>query len=186
MNCFMGIDPSLTGTGIFVLYEDGRNVSCEISTDPKKHPHSLERVDYISQKVVKLINKHKPVSILMEDYFNGRQAGTVIKLAELGTMLRTRVLENGNQFLTAKPSQIKKFVTGKGNCGKELILKCVYKKWAVDVSSNNIADACGMAYMCRAIYNSFNNVSQELLKYELEVLKLYSVDSYIKPYLTGV
>lgn len=182
MNCYMGIDPSLTGTGVFILNEDGSNSSCEIKTSLKGYENSLKRVDYIAEQVVELINKHKPIGILMEDYFVGRQPMTVIKLAELGTVLRIRILENGNNFFVTKPSQLKKFVTGAGNCGKDLILKCVFKKWNVDVSSNNIADACGMAYMCRAVHNQVNEISQELLKYEAEVLKLYSIESYIKPY----
>lgn len=46
---------------------------------------------------------------------------------------------------TMVPGVIKKFITGKGNAKKELILKEVYKKYKFDTTDNNIADAFAIA-----------------------------------------
>jgi hypothetical protein len=43
------------------------------------------------------------------------------------------------------PSAIKKFITGRGNCKKELVLKEVYRKFGFDTTINDIADAFALA-----------------------------------------
>ena len=167
---FLGLDLSLTGTGVFAL-KGAEIFPHEIKTKPDEFKHSLARVEHIADKVVAYVNNYKPDLIVVEDYFTGRNPRAVIQLCELGTMVRYKVLLNGNPILTVAPTQLKKFVLGKGNGAKELVLKGVYKKWAVDVSSNNLADACTLAFMARAIYNEQNGIDQNLLKYEDEVIK---------------
>lgn len=52
---------------------------------------------------------------------------------------------NRNQIRYAwTPSQIKKFVTGKGNASKEMVAVGVYKKWKFEGSSNDVTDAYGI------------------------------------------
>lgn len=184
MNCYLGIDPSLSASGVFFLYDDpSQNTGYEICTQKKDFSSSIHRVDFIANRIIEDIRKRKPVAIMMEDYFTGKMPGTVIQLAELGTMIRTRILESGNKFAVTPPTRLKKFVSGNGNSGKELMLKNVFKKWGIDLTSNNIADACGIAYMCRAIYNKLNNIPQVLTKYEAECIKDYTDElSVVKPY----
>ncbi|MGD2073064.1 MAG: hypothetical protein PVG65_06210, partial [Candidatus Thorarchaeota archaeon] len=45
------------------------------------------------------------------------------------------------------PSTLKKFVTGKGNCKKELILLKVYQKFEIEFDNHNLADAFSLAKM---------------------------------------
>ncbi len=49
------------------------------------------------------------------------------------------------KIITMVPGQIKKFITGKGNAKKELILKEVFRRYDFDTSDNNIADAFAIA-----------------------------------------
>lgn len=182
---YLGIDPSLTATGVYFLSTDKVNepdVCYEINTCKAEFSSSLHRVDYIASKIVEDIKKYNPVNIVMEDYFTGRQAGTVIKLAELGTMVRFRILEAGFSFFVSPPTKLKKFVSGSGSCSKDIMLKNVYKRWDVDTNSNNIADACGLAYMSQAIYNKVNKIDQKLTKYEEESIKPYSDDVKVRMY----
>ena len=46
---------------------------------------------------------------------------------------------------------LKKFVTGKGNGPKSVIIKGVYKKWGYDVDNDNLADAYGLARLAAAV-----------------------------------
>ncbi len=49
------------------------------------------------------------------------------------------------------PTQAKKFLTGKGNCDKNLILKEVFKRYGIDVDDDNIADAVNFNFIGRAL-----------------------------------
>ena len=167
---FLGLDLSLTGTGIFVLRGAIMRWR-EIATKPADFAHSLVRVEYIANEVVDYVNKFKPDFIVVEDYFTGRNPRAIIQLCELGTIVRYKLLKSGHPLLVVAPTQLKKFVLGKGSGPKELILKGVFKKWGVDVNSNNLADACTLAYLARAIYNEQHGIPQTLLKYEEDVVK---------------
>ena len=48
---------------------------------------------------------------------------------------------------------MKKFLTGSGACEKSLILKEVYRRWNVDVSDDNLADAVVIAKIGEALLN---------------------------------
>lgn len=168
-NDFLGLDLSLTSTGVFLKTILGQE-SFEIKTKPDQFENSILRCDHIAQTIVAFVNKTKPGMIAVEDYFAGRMLGSVIQLAELGTLVRYALMKNGSHFYTVAPTQLKKFCTSKGSGDKDNILKGVYKKWNVDVNSNNIADACVLAYIAEAIYNTKNGVQQTLLDYEKEVV----------------
>lgn len=119
----------------------------------------------------------------MEDYFSGRQPGSVISLAVLGTMVRLRLMESGYEFMTFAPTQIKKFETGKGIAPKDTMIKSVFKKHGFDTNSNNIADACAIAFMGKGYYEYVNKINNDYTKYELEVLKKVAKERQItKPY----
>lgn len=169
---YLGLDLSLTGTGFFLLRDDGTNVNFEIKTKPNDFPSLIRRVKFIAEQIVEHTKKEKIDLVLLEDYFIGAgSSGSTIKsLACLGTIVRDRLLNAGLPYLACKPSQIKKFLTGKGNAQKDNMLKEVYKRHGFDTSSNNLADACAMAYMCKAFVDHRKG-NGDLLKYQLEVLE---------------
>ena len=170
---YLGLDLSLSGTGFFLLREDGTNVNCEIKTKPAEFPSLIRRVKFIAEKIVEKIRNEKIDLILLEDYFigNGSSGSTIKSLACLGTIVRDRLLQNGLSYLALKPSQIKKFETGSGNAQKDNMLKDVFKHHGFDTSSNNIADACAMAYMCKAYCDFAKGNKENLLKHQIDVLK---------------
>lgn len=170
---YLGLDLSLTGTGFFLLKDNGENISCEIKTKPNDFPSLIRRVKFIADKIVDKIKDEKIDLVLLEDYFigNGSSGSTIKSLACLGTIVRDRLLQNGYSYIAVKPSQIKKFETGSGNAQKDNMLKDVFKHHGFDTSSNNIADACAMAYMCKSYSDFKKGNSENLLKYQIDVLK---------------
>jgi crossover junction endodeoxyribonuclease RuvC len=66
-------------------------------------------------------------------------------------MMRWFMYTHNFTYISVPPCNLKKFVTGKGNCAKELIIKEVYKRWGFDTDNNNIADAYGLAMMGAAM-----------------------------------
>ena len=172
MGSYLGLDLSLTGTGFFLIKQDGTTDFCEIKTKPKDFPSLIRRTKFIAEKILERLGKEKPELVLLEDYFigMGSSGDTVKSLACLGTIVRDRLLQAGLSYIALKPSQIKKFETGKGVAPKDNMLKEVFKHHGLDTSSNNIADACAMAYMCKG-YCQWLKGERDFLKFQLEVLK---------------
>lgn len=182
---FLGLDLSLTATG-FYLIQDGKDaISKEIKTKPADFPHTIARADHIADEILNTIKGIKIDMIAMEDYFSGRQPGSVIQLAILGTMVRARLLDNGYSFLTIAPTQIKKFETGSGIAPKDTMIKAVFQHHGFDTNSNNIADACAIAYVGRAVYYYNYLGYNDWTKCQIEVLKKIKKDREITaPYKT--
>lgn len=175
---FVGIDPSLTGTGVFLLYGDKYDGKI-IKTVPSKFSCSISRCDYISELIINFIDEKLKMGldlsmICSEDYFTGINGGTVIQLAELSTLIRYKILKRGFPFAVVAPKKLKKFVTGNGNSKKNVMLKAVFKKWEYDLSDDNIADASGLANFAKKVYMIHNDSnSVELLQYEKDVFREY-------------
>lgn len=172
MKSYVGLDLSFSGTGFFLLREDGSNKRLEIKTDPKHFTCLVKRTKHIAERILEALKDEEIELILLEDCYagGGVYAGTGLMLSALGTMVRDRLLSNGYSYITATPGQIKKFETGNGNAGKELMLKCAYKNHHIDVTSNNVADACAMAFFCKG-YCEWKKGKTDFFKYQLEVLK---------------
>ena len=57
--------------------------------------------------------------------------------------------KDGDTVYIHKPTQIKKFITGRGNAKKDVIIREVYKRWGFETDDHNIADAYGLAQMIK-------------------------------------
>lgn len=64
------------------------------------------------------------------------------------------------------PTTLKKFVTGKGNAEKSLMIREVYKRWGFDAADDNQADAVGLLQVGRAVIGELT----DLTKPQLEVV----------------
>ena len=152
---FIGLDPSLTGTGIVCLNKDGKIEKQELI----KTKSSLEiekRLKIINNCIIKLIDNdsiHKSINycvgiIYMEGLSFMAKGNAITQLAGLHYFLRINLSERVNlKYKVIPPTTLKKFITGKGNCKKELMLLEVYKRWGIEFKDNNLADAYSLARM---------------------------------------
>lgn len=156
---FIGIDPSLTGTGVVCLNEEGIVEDEQlIKTTPKQKIE--DRLELINNTIIKLLNnkyqirytngyiyKNK-VNIYMEGLSFGAKGNAITQLAGLHYLLRINLLKRIDLKLEIiPPTTLKKFITGKGNSRKELMLLEVYKRWGVEYKNNNLCDAYSLARM---------------------------------------
>lgn len=184
MYSYLGLDLSLSSAGFFLLREDESRKYLTISTKPDQYLTLILRVKAIASIILNEIKDEDVRLVLLEDYFVGGGKGvcngqTVIKLAVLGTIVRDELSRHGYRYITAQPSQIKKFETGKGNAQKQAMVKEVFKNHRFDTNSNDIADACAMAYLAKGYYEYVGG-NTDFHKYQLEVLK--SMGEVVAPY----
>lgn len=166
---FIGIDPSLSGTGLVTL-DENCNIVKEvlISSTKIKGDHEVERrISYIIKQLSFIKNynyfdeKEKNYSIItIEDISFGSRGQGADQLAGLNYVIRLFLLDNNFDFSTVSPSKLKKFVTGVGNCKKNLMLKEVYKKWKIDYSDDNLCDAYSLARYSYELYNGRKNKNE--------------------------
>jgi crossover junction endodeoxyribonuclease RuvC len=170
MSVVIGIDPSLTATGIVVL----RNGEVELAEATKNRPElgTIERVKLIREQINKNIN-HPSIDtdlIVIEGFSYGSKGRSVFDIAYLGWRIREDLerlrTEDNIPWLEVPPSQLKKFATGQGNANKEIILQQVYKRWGVEFSDNNQADAYVLAQIGRAYLGGMD----DLAAFQLEVI----------------
>jgi len=143
---FVGIDPSFNSTGIIVLDENAEIV------DQKNF--SLAKYDEIEEKLLKFeefisfipsIVRLGGVHIEGPSYMS--KGKYVLQMGALHFLLRLYLYKRDVFFKVIAPGTLKKFVTGKGNAKKDLMLLRVYKKWGVEFEVDDLADAYGLARM---------------------------------------
>lgn len=166
----VGIDPSLTGTGIIVLRNGELGKALTTKNEPKLG--TIERVRRIYEQInnvienlstcyvnayigdKRMIRWEPPSLIVIEGFSYGSKGRGVFDIAYLGWRIREELeryrTEDDIPWLEVSPSQAKQFATGKGNANKEIVLQQVYKRWGVELTDNNQADAYVLAQIGRA------------------------------------
>jgi len=173
---YVGLDMSLSSTGFCI--KDGDKLHIEtIRTNPRTCDNDLERLQHIVKEILKRIPADVGM-ICIEDYYvpmSKAQFGSAINLISLGTLMRIALYNKGLPFYVPTASQLKKYVTGKGNCQKNLVLREVYKRWGVDAKDDNQADACTLAYMAEAIV-AYTDPNATLVEANADVLPQFQID----------
>jgi len=136
----MGIDPSLTSTGIAVISGGSLYVQ-NITTKAK----GMGRLAFLRDTIMDRVEITKPDIIMLEGYsFASRGRGT-FSLGELGGVLRLALYEADQPVHVLSPNSLKLFVTGKGNANKTAVSLALMKRWKVELDQEDQADATGLA-----------------------------------------
>lgn len=139
---YLGIDQSYSGFAI-TAYQDG-NYYTEVYKSDKR---GIDRLRDIQAHVMNWLHQFDKIEdVAMEGYAFGSQMANM--LGELGGMVKLSLLDFGIYPLIVPPTNLKKYVTGKGNgISKSQILMHVYKKWDAEFSDDNAADSYALAHL---------------------------------------
>ena len=164
---FIGIDRSLTSTGIAVV----RNGALKYQGLIKSREYDVQRLIDIGKQCIQKIKDYSNPLIMMESYSYDRPF-QAHQLGECGGVLKSFFTLKQIQYLELTPHELKKYVSGKGNVSKDLIPMHVLKKFKIESVNNDAADAIGCAYF---VYNIFRYMDGEndYKEYEKEVFKSY-------------
>lgn len=155
----MGIDPS-SRTGVAVV-ESGKLILHTEEIEFKKL-NGFERLSQITGRVMALREEFDPDLIVLEEMIVGHLS-SAIPVIQIGTVLRYFLWQEGFTWEECNPSVLKKFIAGSGNASKEAIMMNVLKHWKFEPSTNNIADAVGLAMLGLCILGETFQVGQTLL-----------------------
>ena len=157
----MGIDPSLTGTGVVVIDGEGSIITRKVIGTPASTP-TLQRIRRITHDVLQIYLGvvPGPSVVVIEQLVQG-QTGKANDRAGLHWLIRSFLstrrmqegyLEQSSDAIEVAPGTLKKWVTGTGSAEKNLMLLKTFKRWGVEFSDDNECDAyClarwGLAYL---------------------------------------
>ena len=146
----LGLDLSCTASGVVALTQVGDGLP-SIVIEHELKPKGLagaERNRWIATEVMTRVHELKPDLIVLEGYgLNLQHPSSIVPLGELGGVIRFCLHIDGLSWFDPRPSEMKKFATGKGNANKEIVMLEVYKRWGFSAKTNNTADAYVAAAM---------------------------------------
>jgi len=160
MNYFIGLDLSLSGTGMVILDENEKILEKKlISTKPVDVIE--KRLIFIQTEILSCLTKYMiGVTIFVEGLSFGSSGQKMLELAGLHYLVRTtffNMVSPAFRYEIIPPTMIKKFITGTGTAKKELMLLKVYKKFGEEFQDNNICDA-----FCLGKLAAFRNKNKEV------------------------
>lgn len=167
---YVGIDQSYSGFGLVIINAStGKHHDNLGRFDPKKHGTGVDRLLAIEEWVRNSLAGWDIDHLCMEGYANASKFGREAA-GELGYAVKRYLRKDHPQRLyptIVQPTSLKKFVTGKGNAKKNEMLLGVFKKWGVEYSNDNLADAFALAKVAEAISEN----TTDLPKYQQEVIQ---------------
>lgn len=114
----------------------------------KTSTKGVTRLKWFYLKMQELVVLFRPDIIVLEGYAYGVARGnSAISMGELGGIVRFALAEMDAAPVVIPPAKLKKFITGKGNANKEIVLLELYKRFNVDVPTSDEGDATGLALM---------------------------------------
>lgn len=108
-------------------------------------PNRFVRYDKYAAAVEDLLSQWAVSHCYVEGY-GYANAHTLVTLVELGTTVRQVLHESDARWYEVPPTILKKFVTGKGNAKKELMIMNVYKRFQLECQNDDEADAVALAF----------------------------------------
>lgn len=172
MSIFIGLDLSISETGWCIFNKEGYTESGIVVSKKQDHPCDMLRFIDTAEKIIEhtgLENLLEDNPIILIENYAMRGKGQITRIAEFTAVVKTRLYSilPWENIWYSSPQTLKKFIMGKGNADKSLILKEIYRKYNMDFNNDNEADAYGLTRILWSMHNEDFNP----LKYEVDVFK---------------
>ena len=170
----LGIDPSLTHTGICLLnpQDDRLEYDHDVRTCAPK-TKGAERLHDIYTTLNQTYIAYKVELAVMEGYAFSPRFGQAFSLGEAGGVIKLYLYQQLVPLYIVAPQSLKKFVTGAGKGQKNQMLLSAYKKYGISFENDHECDAYCLAQIGKIIWQVKNQGldMKTLHKYEREVVE---------------
>ena len=145
MEYCIGIDPSMTGTAVVAIDQDGE-IHCERLYSTKNDVPNEDRMIYLGNSIMSMVEKYfSTIPVYLEGISFASRGASIAEMAALNYHIRIRMRLRNIPYNSIPATSLKKFICGKGNVKKEQMLLQVYKKFGVEFKDNNLCDAYCLA-----------------------------------------
>jgi crossover junction endodeoxyribonuclease RuvC len=168
----MGLDLSLTHTGVSVIKGDEFVFSGVIRSTPigDRPIDELYRILQIVYRIDDLVDKYQPEMVCIENLaFMAKNTTSLVQLSALNFFVRNLLKDRNIVFSLVAPTSVKKFISGKGNVDKNIIMMEVFKQYGFSPRDDNEADAAALSIIAMAL---LNKPLHKLTKAQKETLQL--------------
>jgi len=157
---FIGIDPSLSGTGLVIINSSKILHIKLIETSPKEKLIE-KRFIFIMNSIFESLGLYEGKGYIIKSiYIEGLSFGSkgqgTTDLAALHHMIRTQLFIHGIQCEVVAPLELKKWAIGISSAPKNVMLKEVYKRWGkdwdADFYEDNVNDGFAIAQYSKFLY----------------------------------
>ena len=146
----LGVDPGIrcVGYGIVDLTgaQEARLIECDaVRLAPSSTPARLE---VIYRRLSRVMEKHRPQVLAIEDVFHGKSFRSVLKVGQARGVIILAAQIAGIEISEYAPRLVKKSVTGNGNADKSQVQRMVARILGLDelLEPNDITDAIAVAF----------------------------------------
>jgi len=152
MSRVLALDLSLTASG-FAVGESGKIIQSGVI--PGKYD-DIRRLIHNRNAVCDKVDAVKPDLVVFEDLAQSRNMAYAKEIAGMAHMVRAELFTDHVPYILVQASSLKKFVVGtagsaKTKVTKDLIMLNLFKRFGVETSDNNQADACGLCFIGMAL-----------------------------------
>jgi len=148
VSVYIGVDQALRKTGVCVL-EHGQPVVLQLI----QPPYDLQgpaRLAHIKNTLVNLLWPYK--ARVVAAAYEGQALGALGDIDQLGNIGGVLALIfagdfelPNNRIFKVPPATLKKFVTGRGNATKDLMMRTSNSEWGYNFTQDDVCDAHGLA-----------------------------------------
>ena len=135
----MALDLSLNSTGVCFKKIDSNYESFTIKS--KKISDHMDKIIHLKRKIFHFIKMKEPDIVFVEGQSYGSRGRSTLSIAQLHGVIMYFLKVRKIKFVLIPPTTVKKFITGKGNSKKSLVMKSLYKKYRIDLDDEDEADA---------------------------------------------
>src|SRR6476620_730501 len=138
---YLGIDQSLTCTALCLMDSEGLVIE-----RIKPLYMGVSRLSEIAKVFEDFLDAtDRPIAGAAIEGYAYSAKGAVFNLGELGGVLRLVLYRRGIPTVEVPPTYLKKYLTGKGNSPKNVMLKEAFRKYEVDLNDDNDCDAFALS-----------------------------------------
>jgi len=145
----LGVDPGTYKLGVGVVYSDGPELIPAFYgvLSPKKRDSLPERLHYIHEHLLSVINEWKPTEVAIEKPFAGRNIRSAMAIGHAQAIAMVAAARHGLPVSYYAPREVKQAITDYGGSSKEQVQEMVRVLLSLDVTpeSTDAADALAVA-----------------------------------------
>lgn len=151
-------DLSLTSTGV-ALYSHGRITTERWQSKLK----DVARLAELDDRIRSFLIREYPVAVGVEGYSFGSRHSRAHSIGEWGGVAKLAIRSRPRiQPFIASPSTVKKFMVGSGNAAKSEMPLHLFKRYGIEVSQEDEADAaCGSILIGAHLYESAFSLTKQ-------------------------
>ena len=145
----VGIDPGIRVTGFGVIKKNGKLtvLSCGTITPPTKESMA-ERLKYLYQDAISIIDKYKPDLLAIESTFHQKNVRSALILGQAKGSILLAAANSNVPTVEYAPRKVKAAVVGNGSATKEQVQYMVQRILKLNSMPKqyDVSDALAIAY----------------------------------------